>query len=70
MGLLRNKNKQFSPFITQNTLKWKNLKTKKIHEEINLQNSDFELALTGIDFKWIQANKPELIEYLLVKGNL
>ena len=50
-------------------LKWVNLETDEICNEIDLKkNGDFELAITGNEFKWIQSNRPELIDYILVKG--
>ena len=51
------------------SLSWRNTETNEIQEHIKLnENEDYELAITGNEFKWIQNNRPELLDYILVKG--
>ena len=51
------------------SLSWRNTVTNELHEHIKLnENEDYELAITGNEFKWIQNNRPELMDYILVKG--
>ena len=45
---------------------WEDNQTKKVYEHFNADN--ISLALTGTDLTWIQENKPEILDYVLVKG--
>ena len=49
------------PVIENEKLKWKNLKTKKLSEIMETLR-DFEIALTGREFKWIQTNRPDRVK--------
>ena len=45
---------------------WEDNQTKEVYEHFNAGN--VSLALTGTDLTWIQGNKPEILDYVLVKG--
>ena len=45
---------------------WQDNQTKEVYEHFNADNISF--ALTGTDLIWIQENKPEILDYVLVKG--
>jgi len=78
VGLTNNSATVFRPVINdvpgfdgKCSLSWRNTKTNEIQERINLkENSDYELAITGNEFRWIQNNRPELLDYILVKGKV
>ena len=45
---------------------WEDNQTKEVYEHCNVDN--VSLALNGTDLTWIQENKPEILDYVLVKG--
>ena len=45
---------------------WEDNQTKEVFEYFNADN--ISLALTGTDLTWIQENKPQILDYVLVKG--
>ena len=78
VGLTNNTATVFRPVINdfpgldgKCSLSWRNTKTNEIQERIDLRNNgDYELAITGNEFRWIQNNRPELLDYILVKGTV
>ena len=52
--------------VNEKDMIWEDNQTKKVYEHFNADN--ISLALTGADLTWIQENKPEILDYVLVKG--
>ena len=54
--------------IKEKDIIWQDNQTKEVYEHFNADN--ISLALTGTDLTWIQENKPEILDYVLVKGKV
>ena len=52
--------------VSEKDIIWEDNQTKKVYEHLNAAN--ISLALTGTDLTWIQENKPEILDHVLVKG--
>ena len=52
--------------VSEKDIIWEDSQTKEVFEHFNAAN--ISLALTGTDLTWIQVNKPEILDYVLVKG--
>ena len=46
---------------------WEENQTKEVYNNFYAEN--FSLALTGSHLAWIKRHKPEILDYVLVKGN-
>ena len=47
-------------------LLWEDCLTKEIHNDFKAEN--IALALTGQHFNWLRNNKPDILDFVLVKG--
>ena len=54
--------------VSEKDMVWEDNQTKEVYEHFNADN--VSLALTGTDLTWIQENKPEILDYVLVKGKM